>query len=267
MFCGDEVAAIVVDIGSSVSKFGSAGEDTPRHVFRSEIGHCNSKVYLDAAIRPTPERIEIKKLISNEILDWEVAESLIQHGIDHMRLNSPQQHPILFAESHFKSTQDKIKLVEYTFETLGAPGIYMSPNAVLSSFSVGKPSSVVVDFGSSKTHVSVVSDGYELRKSRTSTLRGGDWMDRQINHVISRSGVTLRPLFELNPKTRFDTTQSFRELHLGDTIRDIKRWMCFIPSQTALTFRTEYMNNVHIPPYFLPDGSKVGKGSNHSCVH
>ena len=36
MLCGDEIGAVVADIGSSICKFGTAGEDSPRHVFRSE---------------------------------------------------------------------------------------------------------------------------------------------------------------------------------------------------------------------------------------
>ena len=38
MLCGDEVGAVVVDIGAATSKFGSAGQDVPQHVFRSDIG-------------------------------------------------------------------------------------------------------------------------------------------------------------------------------------------------------------------------------------
>ncbi len=41
MLCGDEVQAVVVDLGSSFSKFGTAGEDLPRHIFKSEIAHRN----------------------------------------------------------------------------------------------------------------------------------------------------------------------------------------------------------------------------------
>lgn len=38
MLCGDEVCALVSDLGHSLCRFGAAGQDTPRHVFRSDIG-------------------------------------------------------------------------------------------------------------------------------------------------------------------------------------------------------------------------------------
>ena len=42
MLCGDEVGAVVVDIGAALCKFGSAGQDAPQHVFRSDIGIVNA---------------------------------------------------------------------------------------------------------------------------------------------------------------------------------------------------------------------------------
>ena len=38
MLCGDEIQAAVVDIGTSVCRFGTAGQDVPRHIFRSDVG-------------------------------------------------------------------------------------------------------------------------------------------------------------------------------------------------------------------------------------
>jgi hypothetical protein len=35
VLCSDEIAAIVADIGTLNSRFGSAGQDSPRHIFRT----------------------------------------------------------------------------------------------------------------------------------------------------------------------------------------------------------------------------------------
>ncbi|CAN0513107.1 unnamed protein product, partial [Ectocarpus sp. 12 AP-2014] len=39
MYCGDEVATIVGDIGADTCKFGYGGEDSPKHVFSSTAGY------------------------------------------------------------------------------------------------------------------------------------------------------------------------------------------------------------------------------------
>ena len=38
MMCGDEIKAVVIDMGESSCKFGFAGQDLPRWRFRSDIG-------------------------------------------------------------------------------------------------------------------------------------------------------------------------------------------------------------------------------------
>ncbi|CAI5712446.1 unnamed protein product [Peronospora effusa] len=38
MYCGDDVEAVVGDVGTSLSKFGLAGEDTPKLVLPSIVG-------------------------------------------------------------------------------------------------------------------------------------------------------------------------------------------------------------------------------------
>ena len=44
MLCGDEVGSVVCDIGGAWSKFGSAGEDSPHHVFKSDIGYIEEEM-------------------------------------------------------------------------------------------------------------------------------------------------------------------------------------------------------------------------------
>ena len=140
------------------------------------------------------------------------------------------------------------------FESMGCPGLYIASNAVLSSFSMGRPSSLIVDLGASRTSISAVCDGYELRKSKLSTLRGGDWMDGQLRHQIAKSGVTLTSFMPLQ-----DTiSSSLRELHLMDVVKDVKKWMCFVPSLASISNnRSEFMSGIQIPPYVLPDGTKI----------
>jgi hypothetical protein len=46
MLCGDEVCASVCDLGSSLCRFGIAGQDTPRHIFRTDVGRKKSEFSL-----------------------------------------------------------------------------------------------------------------------------------------------------------------------------------------------------------------------------
>ena len=52
MYCGDEVAAVVGDVGSEMAKFGYAGEDTPRVVCPGSIGIVDPKGTADTQNKP-----------------------------------------------------------------------------------------------------------------------------------------------------------------------------------------------------------------------
>ena len=56
----------------------------------------------------------------------------------------------------------------------------------------------------------------------------------------------------------FVATDSFRRTHSDDIVRDIKKWMSFIPYKALpLPDRQKYYDEVLTfpPPYELPDGS------------
>ena len=55
-----------------------------------------------------------------------------------------------------------------------------------------------------------------------------------------------------------NTTRSFRQMHINDIIRDVKKWMSFVPYKTVEpTFRDSFMAGLTLPPYELPDGTMI----------
>ena len=54
MYGGDEVSAVVIDMGSTCTKAGYAGEDSPKYVIPSSIGVLGGEGARSAAPAPTP---------------------------------------------------------------------------------------------------------------------------------------------------------------------------------------------------------------------
>ena len=46
MYCGDDVSSVVVDVGSFNYRAGYSGEDTPRCVFPSQVGHVDNDIII-----------------------------------------------------------------------------------------------------------------------------------------------------------------------------------------------------------------------------
>ena len=164
----DQVSALVFDIGSAVSKVGFAGEDSPRGVFSSSVGHygpdaMEQKHLFAEQLRPLPG-LELKSPIQNGLVqDWQLLEKLWDYSFKTLGVD-PSEHPLLFSESSWNPREDREKLCEMAFEKYNMPGFYLGRSAVLSAFAAGRQTALVVDSGASLTSVVPVFDGYIVKK-------------------------------------------------------------------------------------------------------
>lgn len=151
---------------------------------------------------------------------------------------------------------------------------------MMSAFSMGRITSLVIDIGTAGTSITPIVEGYELKKSTVYTCRGGNLLDSMINDEINRrTGGVVRLWFDRNrapnqPKLTAVTT-SYREFHVSEVVQDVKQWMCFVPHH-PITIPADVTNPVAIsrlrdeelqrrllsfpPPYELPDGTLVFAG-------
>ena len=140
MYCGDEVPAVVIDLGSCNSRFGSGVEASPKHVFKSVIGVNDfSKYYGDIGVR-VPSTMEIQELISVDLnnnsnrvssINWDCMENYLRYGIESVIYGGSSvckplraaadyrdisTHSLFFAESHMETLISKQQLAEMCFE-------------------------------------------------------------------------------------------------------------------------------------------------------
>ena len=280
--CGDECPAVVVDIGTSTSRFGTGGQEMPRHIFRSEVGVAESSNTVssrssssssssssnaskrrvgDLALRCVCSDVETERPFSPEgQVHWDNVEALMDHGISRCMKIASSEYSMMLAESRFEDMESKKKMLELCFEKFSSPAAYMSPNASLSSFSAGRPTSFVLDFGASGVRISPLIDGYVLKNAEMKTSRGGDWLDA----IVAKELETIypnnvKPWFEADGKTYPTPRASFRNMHVKDIVKDVKRWMCFAPYiPVAPEMRCQFIyETIQLPPYELPDGTMV----------
>lgn len=161
-----------MDIGTYQVKAGYAGEDTPKYVFPSAVGRISdgsNKMDIDGddanknnakglfvgaqSINIRRDNMEITSLFNEDgvLSDWDAVEALWSHAFkDQMRIN-PEEHPIMMAEPTHNSKAAREKMVELLFEKYKAPAVFLAKNSVLSSFAVGRQTSLVVDCGHNGT--------------------------------------------------------------------------------------------------------------------
>eukprot|EP00027_Filamoeba_sp_ATCC50430_P000612 CAMPEP_0168544418 /NCGR_PEP_ID=MMETSP0413-20121227/2410_1 /TAXON_ID=136452 /ORGANISM="Filamoeba nolandi, Strain NC-AS-23-1" /LENGTH=441 /DNA_ID=CAMNT_0008574439 /DNA_START=21 /DNA_END=1346 /DNA_ORIENTATION=+ len=243
MYGGDEVSAIVLDVGSYNTRAGYAGEETPKCIFPSIVGvtHSSGKDNTVGKGAKSVGENEVEMTEATEsnnnsggskhkyypgndasfrrdfmdihnpfdkglISNWEEVEQLWDHAFfTRLRIN-PKEHPILMAEPSFNTRLIREKMTEIMFEKYDTPAFFLAKSGVLSSFACGKSSSVVLDTGGGVTTITPVHEGYALQKATIRSSLAGELLTDEYLKAIERKSVTIRPHY---------TIQSKKEISIG----------------------------------------------------
>ncbi|KAL6973551.1 Actin-related protein 4 [Sarracenia purpurea var. burkii] len=237
MYGGDEVSAIVLDLGSHTCKAGYAGEDAPKAVFPSVVGSIDQmdvddpdnpeknsgsvqdsknmvrsfdtdkskgrhKLYVGSqALGYRRDYMEVlSPMKDGVVLDWDMVESIWDHAFRECLLIDPKEHPMLLAEPSSNSQQQREKTAELMFEKYQVPALFLAKNAVLTSFASGRATSLVVDSGGGSTTIAPVHDGYVLQKAVQSSPIGGEFLTDCLMKSLESKGLTIKPRYSFKRK-------------------------------------------------------------------
>lgn len=227
MYGGDEVCAIVIDLGSHTCKAGYAGEDAPKAVFPSAVGAVDEmevdnpdfpkdnsgsapdlkskgkrKLYVGSqALGFRRDHMEVTSPIKDGmVVDWEIVENIWDHAFRECLLIDPKEHPMLFAEPCSNTQQQREKAAEMMFEKYQVPALFLAKNAVLTSFASGRATSLVVDSGGGLTTVAPVHDGYVLQKAVATSPIGGEILTDCLIKSLEQKGITIKPRYSFKRK-------------------------------------------------------------------
>lgn len=109
------------------------------------------------------------------------------------------EHPVLVVEPTSHNSALRRQVAAALFEDLKVPAAYFAKSATLAAFAMGRSSALVVELGGMSTTVSAVYEGFSLRKTTKEYPLGGEFLDKQIEHVVMRQ---LHQKQEQNPRVR-----------------------------------------------------------------
>ncbi|KAF0718098.1 Aste57867_1904 [Aphanomyces stellatus] len=238
MYCGgDELNAIVCDVGSLRSRMGFAGEDDARYIgMPGDDSDMNGIMTADGVVQ-----------------SYDALEASLDAGFARLAVDAPRQHPILWSESNFQpppssssdedpsstSKCDREAIAELFFEKYDVPAYFVSKSAVLTCFANGRSTGLVVEMGHGGTSVVPVQEGYVLGHHASRHATGGAALNRFL-------------------RTRVDEKRKPDAAPLSwSCIRDIKASIC-----RASEAPFDEKANAQIPqmPYELPDGTQIALG-------
>ncbi|XP_050843940.1 actin-like protein 6B isoform X2 [Serinus canaria] len=183
VYGGDEVGALVFDIGSFSVRAGYAGEDCPKADFPTTVGLLSpdevsleldgdkdkkgGKVYyIDTnALHVAREGVEVLSPLKNGMIeDWECFQAILDHTYGKHVKSEPGLHPVLMSEAPWNTRAKREKLTELMFEHYNIPAFFLCKTAVLTAFANGRSTGLVLDSGATHTTAIPVHDGYILQQ-------------------------------------------------------------------------------------------------------
>ncbi|KAL1293247.1 hypothetical protein AAHE18_19G058900 [Arachis hypogaea] len=294
MYGGDEVSAIVIDLGSHTCKAGYAGEDAPKAVFPSvvgaidqmdideaENGEKNSESTADAKNNDKPkgkrklyvgsqslgyrrDHMEVVSPLKDGIVaDWDIVDNIWDHAFRECLLIDPKEHPMLLAEPSSNTQQQRERAAELMFEKYKAPALFLAKNAVLTSFASGRATSLVVDCGGGSTTVAPVHDGYVLQKAVATSPIGGEFLTDCLMKSLESKGIVIKPRYSFRRKEIRPGEFQTVDIDFPNTTESYKLYsQVLIASDIKecvcrapdTPYDDSAYSNIPMTPYELPDG-------------
>lgn len=149
----------MIDPGSSWTRVGFAGEDSPKAVVPTFYGKAGDDIYVGDNELHSPRSgmevlspmsdgcgmysivISVMKSANCEILiallivtDWDKTVKIWDYALSKRLYTDPKDHPLLVTEPSWNPAKNREKAVEVAFEQLGVPAFYLAREAVCSAY-------------------------------------------------------------------------------------------------------------------------------------
>jgi actin-related protein len=176
------------------------------------------------------------------VTNWDDMEKIWHHTFYNELRVQPESNNVMLTEAPMNPKINREKMTQIMFETFSVQAMYVGIQAVLSLYSSGRTTGIVLDAGDGVSHTVPIYEGYSLP------------------HAIMRVDMAGRDMTEHMMKLLMETGTSFTTSAEKEIVRSIKEQLCYV----ALDYEEEMTNaskTAAEEPFELPDGTIINVGT------
>jgi len=252
----DEINTIVVDNGSGIIKAGFTGSDAPEVVFNNEIGRPAynpvlltgnySQYFIGKQLDIMRGVVQLEHPMTKGVIDnIDTMEVIWKHIFENELKVETEGKNVLISEVPLNPQSNRSKIIRSLFEAFNVSGAYVDMSAVLSLYSYGLETGLVVDSGHSVTYTVPVYEGYALPHGIERINIGGNDVTDYMAKLLSSSNEVI-----LDNNEFVDDSSKY-------IVNSIKHDIAYIPSNIEEEENVYLQGRGEINEYKLPDGKVI----------
>jgi len=168
-----DAKTVIIDNGSGMVKAGIAGQDAPTSVFPAVVGVPKGQsvmqvqqkdCYIGDEANQKRGILTLSYPIEAGIVNsWDNMEKVWQHTLyTELRVEPGDIHGLLLTEAPLNPKANREKMTQIMFETFNIQRLYVAIQAVMSLYSAGRTTGLVVDAGDGVSHTVPVYEGFSV---------------------------------------------------------------------------------------------------------